>query len=283
MSLLSASDLASISRPQPPIRAFSQPPPSADVNEDYDEICLDTLSKIPPRDIDEFRNYLRTIPFRYKDPAPSVLGRHLATEGDVRMFFDSSVLLAVWPVALAMVPIVRDADMVLTSEKTYQGVNSSSPDISIIMYDGTKEIGSRNLGTVALIENKGPQGLGAFRNVVRAESERRIIATPLDWTLVTRQLRKYAAETRCRCILCSDESDAYFFLFPADESSEQVEFLHASNDGTGSLTLREAVLFLIYYGISKISKFTLRYVHTHLCLACRVCCYLIYCSVLELC
>ena len=194
------------------------------------------------------------------------------TEADARLFFDSSILLAVWPVALAMVPTVRDADMVLTCENRYQGVNASRPDTSIILYDG-----NRNVGTVALVENKGPQALRAFRSVVRAESEGIIIATPNDWDTVTRQLRKNTKEIGCQHILCSDESDAYLFYFPSDESSEEVGFLHASNDGTGTLTLREAILFLIYSGIRETSKFTLRYVYTHLCPAYRVCCYLIYC------
>ena len=83
-------------------------------------------------------------------------------------------------------------------------------------------------------------------------------------------MRKYAKVAGCRSVLCSDGSDAYVFVFPADESSEEVRFLRASddasNDGT-SLTLREAVLFLICLGIQHNSPFTLRYV---------------YCSFLEL-
>ena len=171
------------------------------------------------------------------------------------MFFESSILLAVWPVALAMVPTVRDADLVLTSENTYHSVHSSRPDISIIAYDGTEYP-----KTVAQVEYKGPRALEAFRNVVRAESERRNIIPPEEWTTATRQLRKYAKDTGCRFILCSDESGGYIFVFPRNESSEQVHFLWASNDGTGSLTLREAVLFLIYLGINFNSPFTLRYV-----------------------
>jgi len=216
---------------------------------------LDTLVRIPAEDIEDFHNYLRTIPFRYRDPAPDVLGRQLMTEGDICMFFDSSILLAVWPVALAMVPTVRDADLVLTSQKTYNSVHSSLPDVSIIAHDGNP-----NPTTVAQIEYKGPRALEAFRNVIRAELERISIQPPADWNVVTRQLRKYASTTRCRTILCSDGSDAYIFVFPSDESSEEVLFLQASNDGTGSLTLREAVLFLIYLGIELNSPFALRYV-----------------------
>jgi len=278
MSLLSASQLAAISPPHPPIRASSEPAPSTPANDDYEEISLDTLFKIPTKDIEEFHDYLRTIPFSYKNLAPSILGRQLMTEADARMFFDSSILLAVWPVALAMVPTERDADLVLMSEKTYHGVRSSPPDVSIITYGGAPN----EYPTVAQIEYRGPRALEAFRNVIRAISEGRTIIPPTNWEVVTRQLRKYATETRCRSILCSDESDAYIFIFPIDESSERVYYLHASNDGTGSLTLREAVLFLIYAGIRLNSPFTLRYVHTHLCPICQVCCCLIYCSILEL-
>ena len=264
MLLLTASQLASLWPTQPPLRA-SRPAQSSVVNDLYQPISLDTLVKIRPEDIEAFHNYLRTIPFRYRDPAPSVLGRQLKTEGDVRMFFDISILLAVWPVALAMAPPERNADLVLTGEKTYSGAHSSRPDFSIIAYDGTE-----HPPTVAQIVLKGPRGLEAFRHVIRAESERRSILPPDDWNTVTCQLRKYATTTGCRSILCSDQSDAYVFVFPADESTEQVQFLHASDNGTGSLTLREAVLFLIYLGIRFNSPFTLRYVY-------------VYCSILELC
>jgi len=225
---------------------------------------LDTLVRIRPEEIEAFRDYLRTIPFRYKDPALSVVGMQLKTEGDVRMFFDSSILFAVWPVALAMVPPKRNADLVLTNQKTYSGAHSSRPDVSIIAYDGTP-----HPPTVAQIEHKGPRGLEGFRNVIRASSERRIIMPPEDWITVTSQLRKYAIRTGCRSILCSDDSDAYVFVFPADESADRIQFLQASDNGIGSLTLREAVLFLIYLGIRLDSPFTLRYVYTHFCPTCR--------------
>jgi hypothetical protein len=101
------------------------------------------------------------------------------------MFFDSSVPLAVWPVALAMVLTVRDADLVLMSEKTYNGVHSSRPDISIIAYDGTPD----DHTTIAQIWHKRPRTLEAFRNVIRAESEGINIIPPADWNVVTRQLR----------------------------------------------------------------------------------------------
>jgi hypothetical protein len=260
--------LASFEPPQPPIRAISLPAPPSVSNDVYYPISLDTLIEISPEDIQIFRDYLRSIPFCYNDPTPSILGRQLVTEGDVRMFFNSSVLLAVWPVALAMVPKVRTADLVLTSEKTYEGVYSSRPDASIIAYNATPQPTA-----IGQIEYKGPQALEAFKNVIRAVSEGRSIMTPTSWDIVTRQLRKFATVTKCRSILCSDGSDAYIFVFPTSESSdgEEVHFLWSSKDRTGSLTLREAVLFLAYLGIKLSSPFSHRYVYTHLCPTCRVC------------
>jgi hypothetical protein len=99
---MQASVLASIEPPRPPIRAVLQPVPSSVSNDDYEEISVDTLVQVPEEDIQAFRDYLQHIPFRYNDVIPSVLGRHLEKEGDVRLFFDSSIVLAVWPVALAM-------------------------------------------------------------------------------------------------------------------------------------------------------------------------------------
>ena len=172
----------------------------------------------------------------------------------MRLFFDSSIVLAVWPVALAMMPTIRAADLVLTSEKPY---NSSRPDISVLAYSGEP-----TATAVAKIEIKGPQGLAAFRPVIQSVLDNRVIAQPVSWTLVTRQLRMYAR--MCRSVLCSDGSDAYVFIFPPDESEETIYFLWSWSDGTGPLALREAVLFSIYYGIDLNAPFDVRYVYTHL-------------------
>ena len=241
----------------------------------FEPISLDTLYRIPQDDIDVFRDYLRTIPFRYEDHVFSGLARQLNTEADVRTFFESSILLLVLPVVLAMMPTERDADLVMTAEKTYSGAYKIHPDISFVAYNGT-----RNLPVVAQIEFKGPEGLVSFRNVFQAISQRKIIEPSHAWEEVTRQLRKYASMAECSYILCSDGSDAYVFVF---QSPAEVLYLDASDDDhNATLTLREAVLFLMLLGI-KNSQFTLRYVYTHSCPTCRVCSCLIYCSILELC
>lgn len=254
MQLQKASRLASIEPPRPPIRAVSQPVPSTVSNSFYEEIDTGTLAQIPPEDIQSFRNYLRDIPFRYNDIIPTALGRQLKKEGDVRLFFDSSIVLAVWPIALAMPPTIRAADLVLTREELY---DSSRPDMSVLAY-------SSQPTAVAQIEIKGPQGLAAFRPVIQSVLDRRVIMQPVDWTVVTRQLRKYAQDTHCRSVLCSDGLDAYVFIFPPDESEETIYFLWSWDDGSGPLTLREAVLFLIYCGIRLNAPFELRYIYTHL-------------------
>ena len=258
MQLQQASRLASIEPPRPPLRGVSRPGPSAVSNSLYEEINTGTLAQIPPEDIQSFRDYLRGIPFRYNDIIPTVLGRHLDTEGDVRLFFDSSIVLAVWPVALAMPPTIRAADLVLTSEKRH---DSSRPDMSVLAYSGPA---AGQPTAVAQIEIKGPQGLAAFRPVIQSVLDRRVIMQPADWIVVTRQLRKYAQDTFCRTVLCSDGFDAYVFIFPPDESEETIYFIWSWSDSTGPLTLREAVLFSIWYGIQLNAPFELRYVYTHL-------------------
>ncbi|KAN0067019.1 hypothetical protein V8E54_014943 [Elaphomyces granulatus] len=245
-----ASRLASIEPPRPPIRAVLRPVPSTVSNISYEEISLGTLVKVPREDIQSFRDYLRGIPFRYNDIIPTVLGRHLDTEGDVRLFFDSSIVLAVWPVALAMPPTIRAADLVLTSEKLH---DSSRPNMSVVAYSGHP-----TATAVAQIEIKGPQGLAAFRPVIQSVLDRRVIMQPVDWTVVTRQLRKYAQDTHCRSVLCSDGLDAYVFIFPPDESEETISFIWSWSDSSGPLTLREAVLFSIWYGIQLNAPFELR-------------------------
>jgi len=250
--------LASIEPPRPPVRAASQPVPSTVSNSFYREIDTDTLTQVPPEDIQSFRNYLRGIPFRYHDVILTPLGRQLKKEGDVRLFFDSSIVLAVWPVALAMPPTIRAADLILTSEELY---DSSRPDMSVLAYSGPA---AGQPTAVAQIEIKGPQGLAAFRPVIQSVLDHRAIEVPADWIVVTRQLRKYAQDTHCRSVLCSDGFDAYVFIFPPDESEETIYFIWSWSDSTGPLTLREAVLFSIWYGIQLNAPFELRYVYTHL-------------------
>jgi hypothetical protein len=251
--------LASIEPPRPPLRGVSRPGPSAVSNLSYEEISLGTLTRLSREAIQSFRDYLQGIPFRFNDLIPTVLGRHLDTEGDVRLFFDSSIVLAVWPVALAMPPTIRAADLVLTSEKQH---DSSQPDMSVLAYSGPA---AGQPTAVAQIEIKGPRGLAAFRPVIQSVLDGRVIAQPVDWTTVTRQLRKYAQDTHCRSVLCSDGFDAYVFIFPPDESVQTVYFIWSWSDSASSpLTLREAVLFSIWSGIKLNAPFKLRYVYTHL-------------------
>jgi hypothetical protein len=77
-------ELASIQPPPPPIRASSSPVQSSPANDLYFPIEMDMLVETTAEDIAEFHRYLRTIPFLYNDLVPSILGRHLTTEADVR-------------------------------------------------------------------------------------------------------------------------------------------------------------------------------------------------------
>jgi hypothetical protein len=227
--------------------------PSTVSNSFYREIDTDTLTPISSEAIQSFRNYLRGIPFRYHDVILTPLGRQLKKEGDVRLFFDSSIVLAVWPVALAMPPTIRAADLILTSKELY---DSSRPDMSVLAYSGPA---AGQPTAVAQIEIKGPQGLAAFKPVIQSILDHRAIEVPVDWIVVTRQLRKYAQDTLCRTVLCSDGFDAYVFIFPPDELEETIYFIWSWSDSASSpLTLREAVLFSIWSGIKLNAPFELR-------------------------
>jgi hypothetical protein len=259
-TLPTASTLAAVEPPTPPLIAASNPTPSTGVNLNYEPTIEPTmLASVPPGDIQIFREYLRTIRFLFPEIAPTTLGRLLLTEGDIRMFFESSILLPVWPIALVMVPTAdeRNEDLILTSESTYRGLHLSRPDCTIGAYSG-------NLPstTILNIEYKGPQALESFQRVLVAASEGGALQTPAAWETVTRQLRKYVEVSNCRCILCSDGAEAYVFIFPPD-ASQRVYALRSARDETGSLTLREAVLFAIYAGIELGSAFTHRYVYIH--------------------
>lgn len=254
-----ASTLAAVEPPTPPLIAATNPRLSTGVNLNYDPIEPTMLASVPPGDIQIFREYLRTIRFLFPEIAPTTLGRLLLTEGDIRMFFESSILLPVWPIALVMVPTAdeRNEDLILTSESTHRGLHLSRPDCTIGAYSG-------NLPstTILNIEYKGPQALESFQRVLVAALEGRALQTPAAWETVTRQLRKYVEVSNCRCILCSDGAEAYVFIFPPD-ASQRVYALRSARDGTGSLTLREAVLFAIYAGIELGTAFTHRYVYIH--------------------
>lgn len=213
-------------------------------------------------DIQRFRDYLRTIPFRYSDTSPTILGRELTIE-DVRTFFDSSILLVVWPVILAMVPTIRNVDLRLASESPLPGAVKHRPDATIYA------CGTGYEAPVAHIEYKAPQCLASFQEVVSQQvpEESDVSASPNTseeslspaWVKITRQLRKYA-ENGSPTVLCSDGSEAYVFIFPDNDSSTDVLWLRASDDGSAILTLRECVLFLLFFAINSGPHFNLRYV-----------------------
>lgn len=258
-TMLTASTLAAVEPAMPPSIMASNPRPSTGVNLDYEPIEPTMLASVPPGDIQVFREYLQTIRFLFPEIAPTTLGRLQVTEEDIRMFFESSILLPVWPIALVMVPTAdeRNADLMLISDSTRRGLRPSRPDCTIGAYSG--DLPST---PILNIEYKGPHALESFHRVLIAALEGRALQTPASWETVTRQLRKYVEMTNCRCILCSDGSEAYVFIFPPDDS-QRVYALRSARDGTGSLTLREAVLFAIYTGIELGSSFIHRFVYIH--------------------
>jgi hypothetical protein len=95
---------------------------------------------------------------------------------------------------------------------------------------------------------------------VSASSTTSVESLSLAWVNITRQLRKYA-ENGSPAVLCSDGSEAYVFIFPdKNGSSTDVLWLRASDDGSAILTLRESVLFLLFFVINSGPHFNLRYV-----------------------
>ena len=259
---MSASALAAIKPQHPLISTARNPAQSTAANDDYDPIEVSSLVPIALTEIQRFRDYLRTIPFRYPDTSPTILGRELTIEGDVRAFFDSSILLVVWPVILAMVPTIRNEDLRLAWESPLPGAVKHRPDVTVYLCGAGYET------PITHIEYKAPECLSSFQEVVSQQVPEEDVSTSSDtseedlnpaWIKITKQLTKYSMNGSSN-ILCSDGSDAYIFIFPDNDESTDVLWVRASDDGSAVLTLRESLLFLLFFAINSGPHLNLRYV-----------------------
>lgn len=101
-------------------------------NREYDVILENTLRTFSPQDVQSFRAWLESVPFNFDEITQTTTGRVFESEGDVRLFFEPAVIIACWPVILAMAPTVanRNYDLAFRSERTLG--DRSRPDISIL-------------------------------------------------------------------------------------------------------------------------------------------------------
>lgn len=117
------------------------PPPSGPVihnasessvrNQEYDVIPGNTLRTFPHQEVQSFQAWPKPVPFGFDEITQTTTGGVFESEGDVRLFFEL-VVIACWPIILAMTPTVanRNYDLALRSDRTLQG--KSRPDISIL-------------------------------------------------------------------------------------------------------------------------------------------------------
>lgn len=183
------------------------PPPSGHVvhntsesstrNQDYDVILGNTLRTFPHQDVQSFRAWLESVPFDFDEITQTTTGRVFESEGDVRLFFEPAVIIACWPIILAMAPTNRNYDLALRSERTLQ--NKSHPDISILkLLRGENDNFTYN--SISAVEFKDP---GVLSRVCISGNIN--VNAGDDWDTVSSQIRKYAVCNRIQNVVVVDD------------------------------------------------------------------------------
>lgn len=213
-------------------------------NVNYQDITVDSICTVEQSEIDEFKSYLSTIPFAFTDICPTVAGRILASEADVRLFLDSTVNLAVWPVILAMVPLpehsdTRGYDLIFGSERNF-GVKIRPDDAILKVFVHSHVNMSEPL---IFIEFKAPDVLRFCEKIGEID-----LSEIDDFGIVSRQVRKYAVEGDVSTVIIMDDAYAIYVHFHnATDENAPVEFLVATLTGDKQkfcrLTVRELVVF----------------------------------------
>jgi len=212
--------------PDPNPRDASQ---SASTNRLYTEFHADRLIPFDsqPTELQAFHDYIERMS-RHVDfdgnitghPLPASLphdyGHAMRNEADVRVFANSFYIDPVRPILLEMLPDqhTRSFDWRFPSEISLPSSivesGSSVPDMALSRRTDIPTSSTNNDKPVVLIEFKAPH---LVYNCRTAALQRKDISP--DWTKMTKQLRKYSAELRCRRIILMDERMAWFFYLSA--------------------------------------------------------------------
>jgi hypothetical protein len=239
---------------------------------DYDRILLETLVDVPDRDIANFRRFLGTIPFQFAEIPLTTEGLYLENEADVRMFLEPALVLACWPIILAMMEKEgRDFDLALRSEKTKAGTGAR-PDVSVLKaykpVSASNDSVSLKLSPLSAVEYKGPDVLGNVVNDQDLTVRRR---DNDDWDTVASQLRKHAILNNIKNVVIVDNRWLIYLRFTkATDIGAECRYVVSSiaDQGTHSVLLiaspksrarwagcirPTAGLFLCFAGLSKIA------------------------------
>lgn len=227
----------------------------SNANYEHSPLNQKSLQAIPQEDVEEFKSYISTIPWDFGSFEPSIDGRLISSEADVRQFVDSAIILPAWPVILAMVPLPahgdskRGYDLVLKNEQSLDG--SSRPDEAIAR--ASVDSGRSWFRPIVLIELKGPGVLSSLESMGGGnmpESD--------DLMSVTRQLRKYSVEGRTPTLFVMDNTHALYLRFSdATDENDSVEFAVASSgadkDRFPTFTIRELFVFSAWRSFSDLN------------------------------
>ena len=221
-------------------------------NSAYEEIAPESLTPIDGAEVVRFRNHIANLPFEFPDVTPSLTGLYLESKADVRLFYQSSLVLPCWPLILTLMSRDGNEDLCIRSEKQ---VESCRPDISIHLMSGQfnatgiLDPTSLELQHISLLEFKGPGSLfwlpqGDLLDVRNSD----------DWVLLSKQLRKYCVVFSINHLVVFDGVMMIYLEFTnsTDENSE-VFFYHTSSSTgveglstTSRMTVRELFVFSVY-------------------------------------
>lgn len=250
-----ASTLSQLALSPPPSFSVSRAyQPSATTN-DFDPILKETLSLVASRDVAAFKTYLKSLPFAFNDSMSCIAGTTFQSKADVRFYYDTNLIQACWPVALAMVPVERQFDLRLQCEQVLH--EQTHPDMCISVVRQSR-IPSGDMSISVLrqprphdsdvclcLEFKAP---GACQFVTSAD-----LSENDDWEMVGRQIRKYAGLNHVRHILIQDDKFLIYIHFEDPDSIDAtVTYAFAAAGAAGSqypMSQRELFLYAFAQGL----------------------------------
>ena len=252
MAALSAAQLcARILSPPESTGTIATASDSSASNQHVDPIYQQTIGEFPTIKINRFRQWLNGVPLQFVDLRQCIQGRVLANEADTRLYFDNELVVACWPIILAMAAPGqhRDYDLRLVSESSVQGA-AMRPDLMICQLRQRSTISQTGaevrtaLPTPFLaIEAKAPGVLASASRNLEINCDH-----SSDWDTVSKQIRKYAILNDLHNVVIYDDKYVVYVQFANPENATamcRILIANAAAPG-GALTARELVVFAAF-------------------------------------
>lgn len=228
-----AEKLAGTTLHPPPSGLVTHPPSQSSAsNVNHGEIISATLEMVGAADLAEFRAWLQSVQGTFAEILLCTMGMYFESEVDIRMFFEPGMILACWPIVLAMAEKDgRNYDWSLRSEKTMTS-SYCRPDVTISKMYGSTTQGYLNpaslrLLPIRIVEFKGAGAFSAFMGA-SGQLHQLHLDDSDDWIVITAQIRKYSFENHVKDVLFIDDKWCIYVHFTdVEDLQASVQYLVA--------------------------------------------------------